>query len=176
MGLTHAPDPVLLQAGAGTAAQQSAIPRLYADYQNGGWTTTPGLPATTANSGMPGFYSQPSNAIPPATFDDLADVSSATPEAWPVGTWIYTGDGTKAYWDGTAWQEGLAPAQAATGAFAGTPGFWDPSGATAPANLAGMAGVTANPATAWLTGQHMVLGDNSHTYWNATAWTAGNAP
>jgi len=65
---------------------------------------------------------------------------------------------------------------AATGATAGTPGTFTPTGATAPANLAALAGVTASPATAWTTGQHVILGDASHAYWNATAWTAGNAP
>jgi hypothetical protein len=67
---------------------------------------------------------------------------------------------------------------AATGAttIAGTPGHFTPAGATAPANLAAMTGLTASPATAWTTGQHVVLGDGSHAYWNASAWTAGDAP
>jgi hypothetical protein len=38
-----------------------------------------------------------------------------------------------------------------------------------------MTGITATPTTAWTTGQHMVLGDTSHAYWNATTWTAGDA-
>ena len=63
-----------------------------------------------------------------------------------------------------------------TGATAGTPGSFTPAGAQAPATLAAMTGITATPATAWTSGQHVVLGDSTHAYWNATAWTAGNAP
>ena len=65
---------------------------------------------------------------------------------------------------------------AATGATAGTPGTFTPAGAVAPQNLAAMTGVvTATPATAWTTGQHVVLGDLSKAYWNATAWVTGQA-
>lgn len=67
-------------------------------------------------------------------------------------------------------------AGAATGATAGTPGTWTPSGADPAPDAAGMAAITATPTTAWTTGQHMVLGDNSHSYWNGTAWTVGEAP
>ncbi|MEU7030049.1 hypothetical protein AB0A60_25630 [Streptomyces sp. NPDC046275] len=63
----------------------------------------------------------------------------------------------------------------ATGASAGTPGAFSPSGATAPSNLAGLAGVIATPTSAWTTGQHVVLGDGSKAYWNGTAWVAGQA-
>lgn len=63
----------------------------------------------------------------------------------------------------------------ATGAIAGAPGTWTPPGATAPATLAAMSSVTATPATAWTTGQHMVLGDASTAHWTGTAWAAGNA-
>jgi len=73
----------------------------------------------------------------------------------------------------TEWS-GFAPL--ATGATAGTPGTWTPAGARARYNLADLAGVVANPATAWTTGKFMVLVDASHAYWNGTAWIAGNAP
>jgi hypothetical protein len=65
---------------------------------------------------------------------------------------------------------------AATGATAGTPGTFTPTGAITPANLAAMTGLTASPATAWTSGQHVILNDASHAYWNATTWIAGNAP
>jgi hypothetical protein len=38
-----------------------------------------------------------------------------------------------------------------------------------------MAGVTANPATAWTTGQYMSLDTGTECYWDGTAWTAGRA-
>lgn len=64
---------------------------------------------------------------------------------------------------------------AATGATAGSPGSFTPAGSGAPADLAGATGVTASPATAWTTGQYVVLGDASEAHWNATAWVAGRA-
>src|SRR6185312_14541533 len=64
----------------------------------------------------------------------------------------------------------------ATGATAGTPGTWTPSGSTARANLAAMPGCVANPATPWTTGQRMVLGDANLTSWSGTSWVGGAAP
>ena len=62
----------------------------------------------------------------------------------------------------------------ATGATASkTPGVFTPLGASPPANLAAMTGLTAAPNTAWTSGQHVVLGDGSKASWNGTAWVAG---
>jgi hypothetical protein len=66
---------------------------------------------------------------------------------------------------------------AATGASAvSTPGSFSPAGAMAPANLAGMSGITATPSSAWSGGQYVRLGDGSTAYWNGTAWVEGVAP
>ena len=69
-------------------------------------------------------------------------------------------------------------AVAATGAVAGTPGHFTPSGATVPANLAALTGaspaVVASPTTAWTTGQSVNLGTGS-AHWNGTAYVAGVA-
>jgi hypothetical protein len=69
----------------------------------------------------------------------------------------------------------LVPPVTATGATAGTPGSFTPAGAQSPANLGAMAGLTANPATAWTTGQYVATGDAAHCHWNGTAWITGNA-
>jgi len=69
----------------------------------------------------------------------------------------------------------IAPPIAATGATAGTPGTFTPAGAAPPANLAAMTGLTASPATAWTTGQYVVLGDASQAHWSSSAWVAGKA-
>lgn len=46
MALTFCPDPPnLCDTGPGTAAEQSARPRMYADYVNGGWTSGEQPPA-----------------------------------------------------------------------------------------------------------------------------------
>jgi hypothetical protein len=63
----------------------------------------------------------------------------------------------------------------ATGATAGTPGSFTPSGSVPPANLAALASVTASPNTAWTTGQSVVLGDASSAHWDGSAWVAGAA-
>jgi len=69
-------------------------------------------------------------------------------------------------------------AAVATGATAGTPGSFTPSGATAPANLAALQGgsVVASPASAWTSGQSVVLGDASSAHWDGTAYVAGVTP
>jgi hypothetical protein len=69
--------------------------------------------------------------------------------------------------------EPLTATVAATGATAGTPGQWTPSGAVAPADTTG---ITASPATAWSTGQYVTLSNGDHTYWDGTAWQDGEAP
>jgi hypothetical protein len=66
----------------------------------------------------------------------------------------------------------------ATGADAGTPGSFTPSGAVTPANFAAMTGIVANPATTWTTGQHVVLLDTTTAHWKTTptpAWYTGIA-
>jgi hypothetical protein len=64
----------------------------------------------------------------------------------------------------------------ATGAGPGTgTGTFTPAGATPPANLAGLAGVTAAPATAWTAGQYVLLADGTKAHWDGAAWVAGPA-
>jgi hypothetical protein len=70
-------------------------------------------------------------------------------------------------------------AAAATGATAGTPGAFTPSGAVVPANLAALQGaspaVVASPTTAWTTGESVNLGTGS-AHWDGSAYVAGLAP
>jgi hypothetical protein len=63
----------------------------------------------------------------------------------------------------------------ATGATAGSPGFFTPSGANSPANLAALTGITASPATAWAVGQYVITGDLLAAHWSGSAWVAGKA-
>lgn len=87
-----------------------------------------------------------------------------------------TGDNNPAGFDREAFEATLEynPSMA-SGATAGTPGDFTPEGSHAPYDLAGLGGVTADPDTAWTTGQHVVLGDGSQAHWNGTAWAAGAA-
>jgi hypothetical protein len=63
----------------------------------------------------------------------------------------------------------------ATGATAGSPGFFTPSGANPPANLAALTGLAATPATAWATGQFVRTADQLGSHWSGSAWVAGAA-
>jgi hypothetical protein len=67
-------------------------------------------------------------------------------------------------------------AVACTGATAGSPGHFTPTGATTPANLAGLAAITASPATAWASGQYVITADFLANHWDGAAWAAGKAP
>jgi hypothetical protein len=66
-------------------------------------------------------------------------------------------------------------AVAAVGATAGIPGYYTPSGATVPANLAALTGITASPATAWTTGQYVITADLLAAHWTGSAWASGKA-
>jgi hypothetical protein len=74
------------------------------------------------------------------------------------------------------WFREKAPATA-TGATAGTPGTWTPEGSGVPQNYGAMGAVAAEPGDEpWAEGEHMVLGDSSHVYWDGSNWTVGEAP
>jgi uncharacterized Zn-binding protein involved in type VI secretion len=92
--------------------------------------------------------------------------SAAKPAAAWTGAWTHTSTSAIGCVDETV----------ASGATAGNPGTFTPSGATAPANLAALTSITASPTTAWTPGQHVVLGDNSHAYWDSDSWNVGDAP
>jgi hypothetical protein len=69
----------------------------------------------------------------------------------------------------------------ATGATAGTPGTWTPTGTQVPANYAAANSmlIVATPATAWTLGQYMqgaMAGAAGEMYYDGAAWVAGRAP
>ena len=66
-------------------------------------------------------------------------------------------------------------AVAAAGATAGAPGYFTPTGASSPANLAALTGITASPAAAWATGQYVITADLLANHWSGAAWAAGKA-
>jgi hypothetical protein len=63
----------------------------------------------------------------------------------------------------------------ATGANTGAPGYFTPTGATIPANLAALTGITAVPVTAWTVGQYVITADLTANHWSGSAWVAGKA-
>jgi hypothetical protein len=115
---------------------------------------TPGTLQLMPNSTEPGFFWQGL-----AYMNASLDASLAAPTV--TGSWSAAGPWT------------FPGAILATGATAGIPGSFTPAGATPPANLAAMTGITASPATAWTTGQHVEMGNGSDCFWNGTSWQPG---
>lgn len=70
--------------------------------------TEVGVPATTANAGAPGTL-EPTNSYPPATLADADTLTADPTTAWATGQYVVLGDGSTAYWNGTAWVAGIAP-------------------------------------------------------------------
>lgn len=65
---------------------------------------------------------------------------------------------------------------AATTAVAGTPATLEPTNSYAPQTIDDADTLTADPATAWTTGQYVILGDGTYAYWDGTSWVEGVAP
>jgi hypothetical protein len=136
-----------------------------------------GVPIVAVIAGDPATFN-PVNATRPADLTELQALGAlGNVGAWTSGQQVMLRDGTSAYWDGDSWNAGAAPAPVITptGATAGSPGVFTPSGAAAAANLADLSDVTANPTTAWTAGQYVVLADSSLAHWSGTAWVAGAA-
>jgi hypothetical protein len=110
---------------------------------------------------------------PNLTFSGPANISASISQTVNGAIEISGNWSAAASWDLSAL---TTPPPTATGATAGAPGTWTPAGSLPRANLAAMTGCTASPATVWTTAQHVVMLDNNKTYWNGTAWTAGQAP
>lgn len=78
----------------------------------------------------------------------------------------------------------VLPIHPASGATAGSPGTWSPSGSTPPATVAALIAGTPNavaptPSSAWTPGQYVqtaTSGSGGQAYWNGTAWTSGVTP
>lgn len=92
-------------------------------------------------------------------------------------------DGKPQVMFGDASGSAVVPSTTATGATAGTPGLWTPSGSTPPASVAALiAGtpnpVAASPSSAWTTGQYVqtaTAGTTGQAHWSGSAWVSGVA-
>jgi hypothetical protein len=70
---------------------------------------SPIVTATGATSGSPGSFT-PANAAPPQTLADMTGIVASPLTAWtPSGAHVVLGDGSKAFWNSTAWTVGMAP-------------------------------------------------------------------
>jgi len=119
---------------------------------------TPGTLQLTPNTTEPSFFWQ-GLAYMDASIDCTMNAPKVTGDFVAAGPWSVPGQ------------------VVATGAGPGTgTGTFTPAGATPPANLAALTpGVTANPSTAWTTGQYILLADGTKAHWTGTAWSAGAA-
>lgn len=136
-----------------------------------------GIPLTGITAGTPATLT-PSNGTRPASLAALTDLGAlGNTTAWLAGQYIVLRDGSEAHWDGNSWEYGRKPATVitATGAVAGDPGHYTPTGAANPANLAALSTVTANPTTAWTSGQFVNVADGTKAHWTSSAWAAGEA-
>jgi hypothetical protein len=129
--------------------------------------------------GTPGSFTPEASTIPANLAALTALGALGETVAWLPGQYVVLGDASEAYWNGTAWTVGRTPALA-TGATAGTPGTWTPAESSVPATFTALQNaspaVVAAPLTAWTPGQHVVLGNAAHAYWDSVAWVSGNAP
>lgn len=109
MVATHSPDPVNLLAGPGTAAQQAARPRQYANHQAGGYQPTAPVWATGATAGTPGGFT-PAPSYIPEDVQAMTDrgVTATPATAWTTGQRVITYDGKPCSWNGSAWVSGQA--------------------------------------------------------------------
>jgi hypothetical protein len=68
----------------------------------------PTTPATGATAGAPGAFT-PAGSAPPVDIVALGPIVAAPQTAWAAGSYVTLGDGSRAYWDATAWVVGTAP-------------------------------------------------------------------
>lgn len=97
--------------------------------------------------------------------------------AWTPGQWVQASNGDERFWDGAGWAVGKAPPLPiqATGATAGTPGFFTPDGCETPTG-AQLIGLPATPETPWTEGQYVVAAAGNELHWDGSAWALDAAP
>lgn len=66
--------------------------------------------ATTAAAGTPGSFTVPATNGGVNTLAEMTGVTAAPTSLWTVGQRVLLNNGTEAYWNGTAWVAGQAPA------------------------------------------------------------------
>ncbi|WKU46743.1 hypothetical protein Q3V23_23255 [Streptomyces sp. VNUA116] len=66
-----------------------------------------GTVATGASAGSPGSFT-PAGSVTPATLAELSNVIATPSAGWTSGKHVVLGDGSTAYWSGTAWASGKA--------------------------------------------------------------------
>jgi len=85
------------------------IPVNMPDEPDGGEPPPTGIDASGVTAGSPGTYT-PEGADAPPSFAALSSVPADPTTAWTEGQYVTLGDGSEAYWDGTTWVVGRAPA------------------------------------------------------------------
>jgi len=76
---------------------------------NGAWTRASMVVATGATGvGSPGGFTPP-GAMAPTNLAAMAGVTASPNTAWTTGQYVRLGNGSNAYWNGTAWTAGIAP-------------------------------------------------------------------
>jgi hypothetical protein len=72
------------------------------------WVVPGQIVATGAAAGIPGSFT-PAGATPPLALANLTGITAAPATAWTIGQHVELGNGSDAYWNGTAWVAGIHP-------------------------------------------------------------------
>jgi len=140
--------------------------------------------ATGAVAGAPGSW-YPTGSSVPMTQSEMGGVQPVDATGlivtahWTVGQYVTLDNGSKVYWNESAWVPGIVPAtypMTKATQVPGAAGTWSPTGGTIPMHLSDMGTITPVPASAWVEGSFMTLGDSSKCYWNNAVWVQGVAP
>lgn len=116
-GTITAGQDVAAAAGGAVSARGSAVNRAgiaITSATNGNpvrWieaTVGGALKSTGATAGTPGAFT-PAGSYTPYAFADLTGVTASPGTAWTTGQRVVLGNGSNAYWNGTAWAVGTAP-------------------------------------------------------------------
>lgn len=66
------------------------------------------ITATSAAAGKPGIFG-PAGAANPTNLAGMSGITAIPTSVWTTGQYVNVADGSKAYWNGTAWAVGTAP-------------------------------------------------------------------
>jgi hypothetical protein len=130
---------------------------------------------TVINGGIPAQFTPPGATVPKnlAALQALGALGETT--AWTSGQFVWLADGSRAYWNGTAWVKGGV--NDPTGVTEGVPGAFTPPTCFIPLDLKVLRSIGAlGETTAWRIGQYVNLQNLTRAWWTGTEWIAGVAP
>ena len=126
-------------------------------------------PSTMVTAGAPGSFDKDT----PRDIATLNALGIGAGPSWRIGQFVVLGNFGYAYWNGSTFLPGKAPALDSTSVTAGMPGAFDHA---VPLNLALLNSMGIGSGPAWATGQYVTLTDGSEAYWDGARFLAGRSP